>query len=253
VSARPLAVVTGAAVRVGRAIAVELARSGFDLLLHHRSRPAEIGEVREACAAHGATVGIVAADLATVAGCEAVIAAAAPLGPVSALVNNASVFPAAAFVDIDAAAWDQVQAINVRAPFLLSRGLLDQLRAADATRFGAPESQGGVVVHLCDIGAERPVSGYAHYSASKAALVMLVKAMAVELAPKIRTVGVSPGQVCWPEGWEPEQRERIRKRIPLARVGTAEEVASLVRFLVTEAHYLNGVVVPVDGGLGVRY
>jgi pteridine reductase len=82
---------------------------------------------------------------------------------------------------------------------------------------------------------------------------MLVKAMAVELAPAVRTVGVSPGQVAWPEGYDADLRARLTRRIPLHRAGSPEDVARLVRFLAVEAHYLNGVVVPVDGGLSVRY
>ena len=95
--------------------------------------------------------------------------------------------------------------------------------------------------------------GYAHYSVSKAGLVMLVKAMAVELAPAIRTVGVSPGQVAWPEDYSDEKRDRLRKRIPLQRVGSPEDIADVVRFLTLEGHYLNGVILPVDGGLSKRY
>ncbi len=251
---RPTAVVTGAAVRVGRSIALSLAEAGFDLILHHRSRPDEIALVLEACRERGADATAVQGDLATPDGRRAVTGAVrARWSALHALVNNASVFYPVRFEDIDDAEWERVLAVNLAAPFALSRDLLPWLRAADATGLGAPPAQHGVVVHLCDIGAERPVSGYAHYSVSKAGLVMLVKAMAVELAPAVRTVGVSPGQVAWPETYADELREKLRQRIPLRRVGEPEDVAGLVRFLVTEAHYLNGVVVPVDGGLSVRY
>lgn len=248
---RPRALVTGAAARVGAAIAVELARRGFDLVLH--TRTTDLGPTTAACEAVGAAVRAVSADLATVGGCDEVVRAAAAGGPLHALVNNASVFYPVPFAEIDAAEWDRVQAVNIRAPFLLSRGLLPQLRAADGAAIGAPAGQHGVVVHLVDIGAERPVVGHAHYSVSKAGIAMLVKAMAVELAPAVRTVGVSPGQVAWPEGYDQALRERLTRRIPLGRAGGPDDVARLVSFLITEAHYLNGVIVPVDGGLGVRY
>ena len=169
------------------------------------------------------------------------------------LVNNASVFYPVPFERIDAAEWDRVLAINTRAPFLLSRGLLRHLRAADPAAVGAPADQHGVVVHLVDIGAERPVQGHAHYSVSKAGIAMLVKAMAVELAPAVRTVGISPGQVAWPDSYDENMRRRLSRRIPLGHAGTVEDVAKLVRFLTLEGHYLNGIIVPVDGGLGVRY
>jgi len=83
--------------------------------------------------------------------------------------------------------------------------------------------------------------------------VMLVRAMAVELAPRVRTVGVSPGQVMWPEWYDAELRAKLEKRIPMGRGGGGEDCARLVRFLAKEAFYLNGVVIPVDGGLSVRY
>jgi len=179
------------------------------------------------------------ADPAQVAGLAAV--AGSHWERLDLLVNNASLFEPCPFEEIDLAAWDRMQAVNLRAPFLLSRDLLPHLRVAE-----------GLVVHLCDIGAERPVSGYAHYSASKAGLVMLVKAMAVELAP-VRSVGISPGQVAWPVHYPPEKRARLAARIPLGRAGEPEDVARLVRFLALEGAYLNGVVIGVDGGLAARY
>lgn len=251
---RPRALVTGANARVGAAVARELARSGFDVAVHHRSGPEQAEAVRRACEAHGAEAFVVRADLATAAGCDEVVAAVrARWDTLHLLVNNASVFPAAPFESVDAERWDEVLAVNLRAPFLLARGLLPLLRAADGAALGAPAGQHGVVVHLVDIGAERPVSGYVHYSVSKAGLAMLVRAMAVELAPAVRTVGVSPGQVAWPEGYDDALRERITRRIPLRRVGEPEDVARLVRFVALEGHYLNGAVIPLDGGLSCRY
>jgi len=251
---RPRAVVTGAAIRVGRGIALELAQAGFDLALHYRSSAGPAEEVAEACRALGARVWVHRADLGTVEGCAALVAAVqGHWAGLEVLVNNASAFDPVPFEAITVDQWEAMQGINLRAPFLLSQGLLPQLRAGEPARLGAPDSQHGVVVHLCDIGAERPVSGYAHYSASKAGLVMLVKAMAVELAPAIRTVGVSPGQVAWPEDYDDAKRDRLRRRIPLQRVGSPDDIARLVRFLALEGHYLNGVVVPVDGGLSKRY
>ncbi len=251
---RPRAVVTGAAARVGRAIAIELARSGFDVAIHHRSQADAADAVARACAEHGAETFVVAAALDDEVGCTSLVdAVKARWDRVHLLVNNASRFDPLPFEQIDAAAWDAMLAVNLRAPFLISRGLLPLLERGVAADFGGPEGQGGCVVHLCDIGAERPVSGYAHYSVSKAGLVMLVRAMAVELAPRVRTVGVSPGQVVWPESYDDDLRARLAKRIPMGRVGTAEDVARLVRFIAAEGFYLNGAVLPVDGGLSSRY
>ena len=238
---RPRALVTGGAHRVGRAICFELARHGYDVAVHYHSSAGPAEEVARAC---GAAAWTLQADLGTVEGCQSVCdAVTGRWQGLELLVNNASVFYPVPFADIDAAEWDSVLATNLRAPFLLSRGLLPLLRAG----------QDSVVVHLCDIGADRPVPRHAHYSVSKAGLVMLVKAMAVELAPAIRTVGVSPGQVAWPESYADDKRARLTRRIPLGRPGDPGDVARLVRFLALEAPYLTGVVVPVDGGLSARY
>lgn len=251
---RPRALVTGAGARVGRATAVELARAGFDLGVHYNRSTEPAEETADMCRALGARAWTVGGDLGTAEGCAAVVdATMREWDALHVLVNNASLFTPVPFGEIGDAEWERMLAVNLLAPFRLSRDLLGHLRAADGQAVGAPEGQHGLVVHLCDIGADRPVNGHAHYSVSKAGLVMLVKAMAVELAPAVRTVGVSPGQVAWPPDYDADKRARITRRIPLRRVGAPEDIARLVRFLALEAHYLNGIVVPVDGGLACRY
>jgi pteridine reductase len=251
---RPTALVTGAGRRVGRAISVELAETGFDLLLHAHRSLKELDETATRCRAAGATVFTEVADLGIESGIERLAEACNDaFDGLNALINNASLFAGVPFEEIDTQAWQTMMAVNLTAPFRLSQLLLPSLRRADADVLGAEADQHGVVIHLVDIGADRPISGHAHYSVSKAGLAMLVRAMAVELAPAIRTVGISPGQVAWPDGYSEKKRSRIAGRIPLQRVGSPDDVARLARFLICEAHYLNGVVVPVDGGLSVKY
>jgi pteridine reductase len=240
------ALVTGAAVRVGRAIAVELARGGFDVVVHHYGSAAEATETVEACRSAGVEAFAVQADLAEPDGCRVLAeVVSGRWDRLDLLVNNASIYTPRPFEEITLAEWDEMQAINARAPFLLSQSLLPLLRAAT--------EPGALVVHMCDIGGERPVRGYTHYSASKAALAMLVKAMAVELAPAVRCVGIAPGHVQWPAAYDEKTRSRLTRRIPMGRVGTPEDVARLVRFLALEAPYVNGDIIKVDGGLGSRY
>ncbi len=248
----PLALVTGAGRRVGRGIALALAAAGHDIVVHYRSSEKDANAVSDAVKALGRKAVLAQGDLATEDGCAAIVDVVKHQGRLDVLVNNASAFDPVPFAQIDDATWRRMLAINLEAPFRLSRDLLPLLSRGPGLP-SAPEGQHGVVVHLCDIGADRPISGYAHYSVSKAGLVMLVKAMAVELAPAVRTVGVSPGQVAWPDTYEQAKRDRLTRRIPLHRVGAPQDVASLVRYLVCEGHYLNGVVVPVDGGLSCRY
>ena len=240
------AVVTGAGVRVGRATALELARSGFDVAVHYRASRGPAEEVVEGCRAAGREAFAVQADLATPAGCAALVeAVTARWDGLELLVNNASIFQPRPFEETTLEDWEEMLAINLRAPFLLSQGLLPLLRETSAPS--------GLVVHLCDIGAEDPVEGYTAYSVSKAGLVMLVKAMGIELAPRVRTVGVSPGHVAWPEDYDAATRRRLARRIPMKRAGTPEDIARLVRFLALEAPYVNAAVLPVDGGLSARY
>jgi pteridine reductase len=251
---RPRVLVTGGARRVGKAIALKLAASGFDVAVHFNRSEEEAAAVVDQCAELGADAFVVQGDLSTDSGCTRVIGAiGARWESLEALVNNASVFEPCAFEAIDRGAWDKMMQVNLYAPMALSRGLLPLLRASGAGLDGAPETQRGVVVHLCDIGAERPIKGYTPYSVSKAGLLMLVRSMAVELAPAIRTVGVSPGQVIWPEDYDDVKRDRLSRRIPLQRVGSPEDIASLVAFLLGEGHYINGEVIAVDGGLSCRY
>ncbi|NCG19901.1 MAG: SDR family NAD(P)-dependent oxidoreductase [Rhodobacterales bacterium] len=248
------ALVTGGAKRVGRAICLELARSGFDVAVHYRSSGEGAEATAQACRDLGARAWTVRADLAEPSQVLAMVEAVkSRWDRLELLVNNASLFYATPFDQIDDADWARMMQVNLTAPFVLCRELLPLLRNGDPQALSAPEGQHGVVVHLCDIGAERPVRGHTHYSVSKAGLVMLMRSMAVELAPAIRTVGVSPGQVVWPPDYTEEKRKRLALRIPMGRVGTAQDIATLVRYVALEGHYLNGIILPVDGGLACRY
>lgn len=247
------ALVTGAGGRVGQAVAVELARHGFAVAVHYRSSAAGAERTVAACEAVGGTAWTVQGDLAEVADCHGVVeAVTARWEHLDLLVHNASAFTPVPFEETSLEAFEAMHAVHARAPFLLTQGLLPLLRAASGAE-GAASGEGGLVVGMGDIGAVRPLPGYAHYSVSKAALVMLMKALAVELAPAVRCVVVSPGQVVWPEDYDEAQRARIARRIPQGRVGTPDDIAKLIRFLALEAPYVNGVDVPVDGGLFARY
>ncbi len=246
----PLAVVTGAGVRVGRAIAVALAGDGFDVVVHaHRSSGAA-QETARAVEAHGRRAYVERADLGDDDGVDAFAArvdaiAAGRGGPcgVDVLVHSAAAFEKLPFADIDRARYRAMQRLNLEAPFFLTQRLMPALERA-----GASSSTGGpCVVHVADIAAERPVRGYAHYSVSKAGVVMLTKALAVELAPRVRVNAVAPGTVAFPPGFTEAQRASVLKRVPMQREGTPEDVARAVVFL-ARSPYVTGAVLPVDGG-----
>jgi len=237
----PRALVTGGGIRVGRAIALALADAGFDLVLHYRSSAGPAREVAEQVRSKHRDVQLVQADLATVEGCEEVVSEA---GRVDLLVNNAALYEAVPFADLTVDQWDRMQALNCRAPALLTRGLLPHLARSSL-------EGGGLVVNIGDIGGDRPAPGFAHYSVSKAGILMLTRALAVELAPKVRVNSVSPGTVVAPEDLSPYVLESIRQTIPAGRFGSAEDIAHMVVFLATKAPYITGQDFAVCGGRSV--
>lgn len=241
---RPVALVTGGAVRVGAAISRRLHADGFDVALHYRRsrRPAEelaaeLNDVRADSAF------LVAGDLAATGGPQTIAAGFLDRGTTcDLLVNNASSFFPTAVDEADDAAWDELFGSNLRGPFFLIQTLLPALQAGQ-----------GAIVNLVDIHAERPLAGYPVYSMAKAGLVMLTRSLARELAPLIRVNGVAPGAILWPEdpddAWGREQ-EAILKRIPLGRTGTPEDIADAVVYL-ARAPYVTGQILAVDGGRSV--
>lgn len=239
------ALVTGAGVRLGREIAITLASSGFNLILHYNHSADAAERLSSEIGAMGRDVLLVQADLASIEGCASLVRIVNERwNGVDALINNAAIWEKRPISAIDADRWDQMQAVNCRAPFLLTQGLLPSLRAS-----GLPG--GGAVVNIADIGGERPPVGYAHYVVSKAGLIMLTRAMAIELAPQVRVNAVAPGAVLLPERTSPSDREAILASVPMRREGTAADVARAVRYLVTDAPYVTGQVLAVDGGRSV--
>jgi pteridine reductase len=231
-SRRRVALVTGAGTRVGRAIALDLSRNGWEVLAHfHTHRPPR-------------TLLGVRADLSRPEGPVAVAKALRQrFSRLDLLVNSAAVFERRPLEDTSAALFDAQMALNARAPLLLTRALLPLLRRAR-----------GSVVNVLDVGgAMVPWPAYSAYGASKAALRSITEALALELAPEVRVNGVSPGTVLWPESYTARVRRRLAARIPLRRVGDPVDVARAVRFL-ADSPFVTGAVVPVDGGrhLGPR-
>ena len=234
----PCAVVTGGAVRLGAAIAVGLARAGYDVAITTRSSrdAAEAGAADVRAAGRAAYVH--EGDLSDDAGVDDLgrrLAAAHPR--VDLLVHNAGVFEKTPFADVTRAAYRRMQAINLEAPFFLTQALLPSLLRAPTPS----------VVLLADIAAERAIKGYAHYTVSKAGVAMLTKALAVELAPRVRVNAIAPGAVLFPPDFDEGAKQRVVARVPLAREGSADDVAGAVVFL-ARADYVSGVVLPVDGG-----
>jgi pteridine reductase len=223
---RRIALVTGAGVRVGRAIAEDLARAGWIVAAHHlRHRP------RRGLAPFQA-------DLADPDGPAALARAFGQrFRRLDLLVCSAAGFEPRALEETDAAAFDAQMDLNARAPLLLARALLPLLRRAR-----------GAIVNIADVGGGLvPWKGYAAYCASKAALVRITECLALELAPAVRVNAVAPGTVLWPESYPARRRRELVARIPLGRAGSPADVCAAVRYLAS-APFVTGAVLPVDGG-----
>jgi pteridine reductase len=235
-----VALVTGAARRIGAVIARTLHAAGYDLALHYR----QSGDAMQALCAEleaaraGSTLAL-AADLTDVAQLPGLVGAVvARYGRLDALVNNASTYYATPLQTTTPQQWDELFATNARAPFFLAQAAAPHLRAAH-----------GAIVNMADIYAERPLPGHAVYGMSKAALVMATRALAGELGPEVRVNAVAPGNVLWSTNPDKaETRAMVEQRTTLGRQGTPQDVADAVLYLLRDAHYCSGAILPVDGG-----
>ena len=162
----------------------------------------------------------------------------ARFGRLDALVNNASSFQPTRIGSTTPAQWDALFASNARAPFFLAQAAAPHLKASR-----------GAIVNLADIYAERPLAGHTVYCMAKAALVMATRSLALELAPEVRVNAVAPGAILWPEHDHADAaKEALLGRTPLARIGTVEEIATAVSWLLRDATYSTGQVIHIDGG-----
>jgi pteridine reductase len=238
-----VALVTGAARRVGAAIARRLHAAGANVVLHYRGADAEAAQLEKElnAARAGSAVRLKGDLLAPVAPKALVEAALQRYARLDILVNNASAFYPTAVGEIELGHWEELMGSNLRAPLFLAQAAAPQLALA-----------GGAIVNIADIHAERPLKGYVVYSLAKAGLVALTRSLALELAPGVRVNAVAPGAIAWPEDgqFEPGERERIVATTPLRRTGNADDIAQAVHFLCT-APFVTGQVLAVDGGRSI--
>lgn len=233
--------ITGAARRVGAEIARSLHGLGATVALHYRSSGEEaqrlartLNDLRSGSAA------VFQADLRAPGAPHGLMAAVlAAYGRLDGLVNNASSFFPTPVGQISELDWDDLLGSNLKAPLFLTQAAAPALA-----------ERGGAVVNIVDIHAERPLAGYPVYCAAKAGLVGLTRALAVELAPRVRVNGVSPGAIAWPEDgqFSPADRLAIERHALLRRIGSPADVAGAVAFLLFQAPYVTGQILAVDGG-----
>lgn len=239
-SARPRALVTGGAVRVGRAISTALARAGYDVLVHYHSSEAAAEDAVSELRASGARAVAARADLADPPQIAVPFdAVEAAFGGLDLLVNNAAIFPRHEPLEASPEDWDRVFALNARAAFLCCQE-------------AAKRMESGAIVNILDTGASQAWPAYVPYVASKAALASVTRGLAAALAPRIRVNGVAPGPVLLPEGADGEaERLAAARRTAVGRVGRPQDVAEAVLYL-AGAGYVTGEILRVDGGQHLR-
>ena len=228
----PLALVTGAAHRLGKVFALSLARQGFDLLLHFYQSSDEALETQAEIESIGGRAILFQADLTDP---NQILSLVSTLDSLSVLVNSAAYMPSGNVQALTMENWDTALDLNLRAPFLLAQECAKKM------------TDGGLMVNITDVGAQKSWSRYPSYTVSKAALESLTRILARALAPKIRVNAIAPGFVLQSDIVTDEEWQRLINRIPLKRPARAEEIASALEFLLKN-EYITGQTIVVDGG-----
>ncbi len=234
------ALVTGGARRIGRQIALALARSSASVAITYRNSAAEAADTVRLIEEAGCRVLPVECDVRSESSVRAAVAATiGQFGRLDLLVNNAAVFESAPFESISLDQWDTVFETNARGPFLVAREALPHLRAAE-----------GRIINMGSLGGLHPWAGHAHYCSSKAALHMLTQAMAKAFAPQVSVNCVAPGWIDL-DGQPATQAAHFAAKTPMGRNGSAEDIAAAVLFFAAGPHFVTGQILAVDGGLGL--
>jgi len=236
-----IVLVTGAARRLGRAIALAAAESGANVAITYRTSAREAEALLKALANHGVEALAVRCDVTDEKSVrEMVKEVASELGAIDVLVNNAANYETVEFGKITIAQWDAIFASNTRGPFLVSREALPYLK-----------KRSGRIINMGSLGGIRAWATHAHYCSSKAALHMLTQVMAKALAPEIAVNAVAPGMIDLGEKSAAAFMKKMAKQTPMRRNGTAADIAAAVMFFACAPHFITGQVLVVDGGIGL--
>jgi NAD(P)-dependent dehydrogenase (short-subunit alcohol dehydrogenase family) len=236
-----IVLVTGAAKRLGRAIALAAAEQGADVAITYRESELEARALVGELARKGVSALAVRCDITDEINVrEMVKEVAAELGGIDVLVNNAANYETVRFEKLTVAQWDAIFASNTRGPFLVSREALPYLR-----------KRKGRIVNMGSLGGLRPFATNAHYSSSKAAVHMLTRVMAKALAPEIAVNAVAPGMIDLGDQAAATFMRRMAKQTPMGRNGSGQEIAAAVMFFATAPKFITGQILAVDGGLGL--
>ncbi|MGI9204791.1 MAG: pteridine reductase [Woeseiaceae bacterium] len=240
-----VALITGAARRIGAAIATTLHAAGVKVIIHYRGSKDAAAELAASLNRQRADSALIAqADLCKAEAIDGLVSTAIQWHDrLDVLVNNASSFYPTAIGQITEAAWSDLVGTNLKAPLFLSQAAAPHL-----------EKTCGNIVNIVDIHARKPLHDHHIYGAAKAGLVTLTQSFAKDLAPRVRVNGVAPGAIAWPEnGMTAAVKENIISQIPLGAAGQPSDVADAVLFLVRDATYTTGQIIPIDGGRSIGW
>lgn len=230
--------ITGAAQRVGRAVALDLAAHGAHIAFSYYLESEPWRDTAEAIERLGVRSFAMQADVTNADQIRTLARAALErFGRVDVLINNASIWLKKPALEISVAEWDAEMNLNARAPFLMAQAIAPHMIAQGR----------GLIVNITDLSAFQTWPGYAHHSASKAALVALTRVLALEWAPKVRVNAIAPGTVLLPDDADDAKRQWAVEKSALKRIGSPEDVARTVRYLIEE-DFATGAVYFVDGG-----
>lgn len=236
------AIVTGAAKRVGRAIATELARCGCNVVVHHLRSGDEAIELAEQIRRLSRGCETVQADLADPDAWQGIINVAVnAFGRIDVLINNASNFDEMRLPEFTVESWDRILRVNLTSVAGLCHHAAPHLQQANP----------GKIVNLTDISADRPWSSHLAYCVSKAGVVNLTRSLAKALAPNVQVNAVSPGIAQFPESYDDDLKKTLIDKVPLKRPGTPDDIANCVRYLCADGDYITGQIINVDGGRSV--
>lgn len=237
-----VALVTGSAKRIGRAVANALADRGVHQAVHYRTSKTEADEAVELFRVLGVEAESFQADLSQVKEVEALASEVLKrFGRLDILVNNASVFFPSPLGEVTDLQWDTLINTNLKGPFFLAQKVGLAMKAA----------VGGTIINIGDWAAERPYAGYLPYCISKAGVVAMTKGLAKALAPEVRVNCINPGPVMLPEDLSEAEKEEIMRKTPLQRTGSPADIANAVVFLCEGTDFMTGAVITVDGGRAV--
>ena len=238
----PVVLITGAARRIGAAIATRLHERGYRVIIHYQNSAADAKKLctklntSRADSAHNLQANLLDIDSVQ----QLADASIAHWGQINALVNNASSFYPTPLPRATNTQWNELIGSNLKGPFFLCQALTEELK-----------KRCGSIVNIADIHAHQPLTNHSIYCIAKAGNKMLTKTLARDLAPNVRVNGIAPGVILWPEnndGDDTSEQEKLIKKIPLQHMGSSDDIARLAEFFITNASYITGQTIAVDGG-----